>query len=558
MSRERQVPPGTIIVSKTDLQGNITFVNDAFVEISGFSREEVLGKPHNVIRHRDMPKEAFGNLWETLRKGEAWVGFVKNRTKDGGYYWVKSVVTNIKENNRTIGYQSVRTHATSEEVQRAEALYCKIRNKEPLYHWWQPTTWGVRVKLFSLLISYQFLCQIALFYVLSNYKVHIGYNLAFLIVGGFINWGIASLSTKKLRKAADSSKQLVDNTLSKFVFTGGLDEVSQLQLALIMCKSIKMTALGQIHESSAFLAKSVQSNSSEIESLVKKITEGVRCIQNTQKATHSVDGLLDEILSVFPHLMENSQQSCHTLDEIVKQAKGVEESNRTVFTNVSTNKELVSAARQSGAEISSYVEEIQKISDQTNLLALNASIEAARAGDAGKGFAVVAGEVRTLSLRTKEVSDCITKLIQSLTSYIDTAHQNMSNNTTALTDIQQRLDAIFTSIFDVCGNVKQVDTHFVDLLVPVQNSKTNTQTILDLMSKILQSKNENLQAAKNLGERNTRTHDLATNLSGVVVQFQWKLYFNSRQKIGYFFIYLKSFVIELVSALHHVIIKNYV
>ena len=121
----------TPLISTTDLKGQITFVNDAFEEISGFSREELIGQSHNMVRHPDVPPPVFGDLWQKLKDNKPWIGIVKNRCKDGSYYWVNAYVTPIVENGRTIGYQSVRTVPTSGQVARAKTVYDRLNNKRP-------------------------------------------------------------------------------------------------------------------------------------------------------------------------------------------------------------------------------------------------------------------------------------------------------------------------------------------------------------------------------------------------------------------------------------------
>jgi aerotaxis receptor len=120
---ERPFLKGRNIVSKTDLKGTITYVNDAFVEMSGFSREELIGKNHNVVRHPDMPPQAFENLWETMASGHPWRGVVKNRCKNGDHYWVDAFVVPVRKHNQTVGYMSVRTEPSREQVGEAEEVY---------------------------------------------------------------------------------------------------------------------------------------------------------------------------------------------------------------------------------------------------------------------------------------------------------------------------------------------------------------------------------------------------------------------------------------------------
>ncbi|MBZ9556950.1 MULTISPECIES: methyl-accepting chemotaxis protein [unclassified Modicisalibacter] len=115
------------LITRTDLKGRITYANPAFVEVSGFSRDELIGAPHSLVRHPDMPEAAFANLWETLEAGESWQGLVKNRRKNGDHYWVEASVTPIYENGEVQGYASVRVQADGEAVRRAERIYAQMR-----------------------------------------------------------------------------------------------------------------------------------------------------------------------------------------------------------------------------------------------------------------------------------------------------------------------------------------------------------------------------------------------------------------------------------------------
>ena len=125
--REIPFPADRYLVSKTNLKGVITQANDAFVEISGFSREELVGASHNVVRHPDMPPQAFADLWRTLEAGLPWRGVIKNRCKNGDHYWVDALVVPVKKKGTVTGYMSVRTPPTREQIQAAEARYARLR-----------------------------------------------------------------------------------------------------------------------------------------------------------------------------------------------------------------------------------------------------------------------------------------------------------------------------------------------------------------------------------------------------------------------------------------------
>ncbi|QDF97586.1 hypothetical protein CJ010_14090 [Azoarcus sp. DD4] len=124
---ETPVPDGEFIYSRTDPSGRILEANDLFVALSGFSREELIGQPHNLVRHPDMPREAFEDLWRCFKAGRPWNGYVKNRRKDGGYYWVHAFASPVRENGAVVGYESVRRRADPGVVKAVDVLYRRFR-----------------------------------------------------------------------------------------------------------------------------------------------------------------------------------------------------------------------------------------------------------------------------------------------------------------------------------------------------------------------------------------------------------------------------------------------
>lgn len=127
MNSEIKIPKDMIIVSETDAKGIILYANSDFCKIAGYSIDELLGKPHNMIRHSDMPKVAFEDLWKTIQSGEIWKGIVKNRTKNGNYYWVNATAYPSKTPNGELRYISVRIKPTEKEVSNAIALYATLK-----------------------------------------------------------------------------------------------------------------------------------------------------------------------------------------------------------------------------------------------------------------------------------------------------------------------------------------------------------------------------------------------------------------------------------------------
>ena len=125
--QEKSLEKNTIIVSQTNEKGEIIFANNDFCKIAGFSLDELIGKAHNTVRHSDMPKWAFEDLWRTLKSGKTWKGIVKNRTKDGGYYWVNATAFPSRSSDGTIRYISVRVKPTEEEILKALEIYKTLK-----------------------------------------------------------------------------------------------------------------------------------------------------------------------------------------------------------------------------------------------------------------------------------------------------------------------------------------------------------------------------------------------------------------------------------------------
>ena len=127
---ETEVPEDEVIISRTDLKGIITYVNETFAMISGYDPDELIGKPHNILRHPDMPKSAFKEMWETIQAGKTWEGYVKNMRKDRGYYWVYAVISGVYKNGELVEYKSIRSPVSREKRIEMQYVYDDMRLKE--------------------------------------------------------------------------------------------------------------------------------------------------------------------------------------------------------------------------------------------------------------------------------------------------------------------------------------------------------------------------------------------------------------------------------------------
>ncbi len=128
---EEYIYNGNVIISQTDLKGIITYANRSFCEVSGYKANELVGQPHNIIRHSDMPKAAFAKMWNNIENGQTWNGLVKNLRKDGLYYWVDTEILPIVDNEKNvIGYIAARKPASRKDIQENEEIYKKMLEAE--------------------------------------------------------------------------------------------------------------------------------------------------------------------------------------------------------------------------------------------------------------------------------------------------------------------------------------------------------------------------------------------------------------------------------------------
>ncbi len=126
---ETEVPEDELIISRTDLNGLITYANETFCEISGYEEDELIAKSHNIVRHPDMPQAAFADLWQTLQNKKQWTGVVKNLRKDKGFYWVKALISGVYKNGEIVEYKSLRTPISYEEKLTYQKQYDKMRQE---------------------------------------------------------------------------------------------------------------------------------------------------------------------------------------------------------------------------------------------------------------------------------------------------------------------------------------------------------------------------------------------------------------------------------------------
>ena len=506
---EKTFGSSTKLISVTDTQGTILECNDAFVEVSGFKRQELIGQPHNLIRHPDMPPEAYQKMWHYLKAGKPWMGLVKNRCKNGDFYWVDAYVTPVTHSGKIIGYESVRSCPSRQDVERATRLYRNINaGKSKL------SSLPISLENAFLLISIVICASLFSF----GFKVLSEGVLLFSVII-FAIW--VSLSRKKI---LNSLNEMLNHAFSDELaiqsYTDETGDLGKLKVAILSQLAHLGTVITRIESAALIVAK-------ESEKGAKLTAKTKKNIDSQQSETIQVATAMNEmttaISEVSKHVSDTAKQA-DTANQLGFKGNEVANVTRDSIQKLKLTVEQIGCSVRGVSEqttrITSAAQMIEQIADQTNLLALNASIEAARAGDQGRGFALVADEVRNLARRTqdstKEIYNIINDLTNSASEALEVADAGSVDAEEGLFNVIQSskmLSGIFESIEQIASMSTQMAAAVEEqahVAEDINRQVVNISTLADLSN----------ESSMQLSETIVYLNKIADELHELVVRFK--------------------------------------
>lgn len=479
---EQNYPEDVRLISTTNLDGVITYANPEFCEVAGYSIEELVGMNHSIVRHPDMPAAAFGDLWDHARNDQPWMGLVKNRCKNGDYYWVQAYVTPLfDENKRKVGYQSVRTKPTRKQVDRAEKVYKRLRTK------------NISIKATNL--NRRILSVTALFFLISSAAVFLPIEPIFqgglILLCSLLALAYTSFALQPVKALRESSQDVYNNLITQYVMSEHMNEIGSANISTLMMQARLKTVIGRVEDSIATLTHFM----GETQEAITQTSQG---IEKQNLETDMLASAATQMSATAHEIAENTSQT----SEATSQTASLASDGKLIVSDmVNGIRDLVDQVQEAGdsseelkiktTAVEQVVNIINDIAEQTNLLALNAAIEAARAGEQGRGFSVVADEVRILAQRTQESTSEIRNTIEAIQQQVVETVSVMNRCSTHAFENIERAENVGRSFDEVNG-----------AMLNITDQSTQVAAASEQQSAVAEEVNKNIETIRCVASEN--------------------------------------------------------
>ncbi len=565
-NREFPLRDGIAIISKTDAKGRITFVNPDFVESCGYTEAELLGQHHNLLRHPDMPAEAFRDLWATIRKGRAWSGLVKNRRKDGDHYWVRASVTPLEDG----GYMSVRQKPQYHEITQAESLYramregrssaCLLDGRVHAGRWSRALA-RLHGKLgISRKIWVMNLLAIAVILGLGGNALHqMREDMASVkaIQGSHASLGTGQREYARMaeryeaaRTASLAAMMAAPLLLLVSAWLLSRDIVRPVRAACVAARAISqgdlktplpgsrddefgelLTQFTRMRDNLFEIVYSLRCNAESLSLAATELTGAaagaLRSAEQQSESSVNMAAAVEQ-MSVSIEVVGEHARAAHALTQAsgVVSQRGGDVIHRAaaemhgIAETVDNSAETIRILESHSGEISAIVGVIKDIADQTNLLALNAAIEAARAGEQGRGFAVVADEVRKLAERTANSTRQITAMVGHIQDGARKAVDEMAASVVRVNAGVEVAREAGHSVSGIQDNANKVVQSVDDIALALREQSVASQDIARNVERIAQMSEQNSAVARQTSTSAQRLAELSLLLRTDAARFQ--------------------------------------
>lgn len=488
----------TTLMSTTDLHSYITHANDTFVNISGYALKELLAQPHNLVRHPDMPKAAFADMWYTLKQGEPWSGIVKNRRKNGDHYWVRANAVPMVREGEVTGYMSIRTRATDDEIAAVEPLYqalnegrCRRRIHKGLV-----VRKGWLGKLPAMPVRWRVRSVMALLYVVlaATLQLSAAPGIAQLMCALVMLLGTAAFEWQIVRPIENVAKQALK------VATGERNSVAHLNRSDEL--GLTLRAVGQLGLMCRWLINDVSSQVSSVRNGSETLAKGNDDLnKHTRQTVDNVQQTVATMNQMAASVKQNSETASAADKLSIAASSAATQGGEAMDTVIKTMDDIADSTQRIGT----ITTLINDIAFQTNILALNAAVEAARAGEQGKGFAVVAGEVRHLASRSASAANDIRKLIDASADKVQSGSRQVHAAGRTMDDIVAQVQNVTQLIAQISYSTLEQSDGLTSLTRAVDELNNITQKNAELVE-------ESAQVSAMVKHRASRLEDAVTVL----------------------------------------------